>query len=212
MTKTNTIVQSVKNSNGNAPAFDKLTKAELIELLSGDIKNPMKDFPDFICRIKDFAYLCCARTMRTASQSTYSNAIKRCPLSTSAMQLCRSGEQMGATPLFVHIFQTFNDIMPERVKSVEAGNNSICSASIRTRRGHKLPAEYRDRFISYFLRRYPETKRIKVSLDAQRHYTARSHFRNGRTFIVRAYSYEALVIYMHAAYSLRGFEPASSSR
>lgn len=41
MPKTNTSVQSVKNSNGNAPAFDKLTKAELIELTSGDIKAPI---------------------------------------------------------------------------------------------------------------------------------------------------------------------------
>lgn len=102
--------------------------------------------------------------------------------------------------------------MPTGVKSGLTPNDSRGTTSIRTRRGRKLPAEYRDRFTAYFLRQYPETKRIKVSLDAQRHYTARSHFRNRRTFIVRAYSYETLVIRMHAAYLLRGFEPASSSR
>lgn len=32
---------AAKHSNCNAPAFDRLTKAELIELLSGDIKNPI---------------------------------------------------------------------------------------------------------------------------------------------------------------------------
>lgn len=31
----------VNNSSHTAPAFDRLTKAELIELLSGDIKNPI---------------------------------------------------------------------------------------------------------------------------------------------------------------------------
>lgn len=41
MPKNNVSVRSVKHSNGNALAFGKLTKAQLIELLQGDIKNPI---------------------------------------------------------------------------------------------------------------------------------------------------------------------------
>ena len=89
MPKTNTS-GAVNNSILSAPiiSLTKLTKAQLI------------DFAKIACRIKNRVYLCCARTMQTASQSTYSNAIKRCPLSTSAMQLCRSGEQNGGNASF----------------------------------------------------------------------------------------------------------------
>lgn len=42
------------------------------------------DFAKKICKVRNFAYLCSARTMLLHHKSTYSNAIKRCPLSTSA--------------------------------------------------------------------------------------------------------------------------------
>ena len=54
----NTSVQSVKNSNGNAPAFDKLTKAELIELLSGDIKAPITPAELYRCAVSIVANWC----------------------------------------------------------------------------------------------------------------------------------------------------------
>ena len=67
----------------------------------------------------------------------------------------------------------------------------------RKTRPHKLPAEQREHFIAYFMRRYPITKKIKVGKNADRAYTARAHYRQNevnRTIIVHAYTYEALVI------------------
>lgn len=67
----------------------------------------------------------------------------------------------------------------------------------RKTRPHKLPAEQREHFIAYFMRRYPITKKIKVGKNADRAYTTRAHYRQNevnRTIIVHAYTYEALVI------------------
>ena len=78
----------------------------------------------------------------------------------------------------------------------------------RKTRPHKLPAEQREHFIAYFMRRYPITKKIKVGKNADRAYTTRAHYRQNevnRTIIVHAYTYEALVICMQAAYVSRGF-------
>ena len=44
----NNVSEAVKHSSCNAPAFDRLTKAQLIELLQGDIKNPIT--PDELYR------------------------------------------------------------------------------------------------------------------------------------------------------------------
>lgn len=58
------------------------------------------------------------------------------------------------------------------------------------------------------MRRYPITKKIKVGTNAERAYTARAKYRHdnvNRTILVSAYSYESLVICMHAAYVSRGF-------
>ena len=58
------------------------------------------------------------------------------------------------------------------------------------------------------MRRYPITKKIKVGKNADRAYTTRAHYRQNevnRTIIVHAYTYEALVICMQAAYVSRGF-------
>lgn len=78
----------------------------------------------------------------------------------------------------------------------------------RKSRPHKLPAEQREHFIAFFLKRYPFTKKIKVGTNADRAYTARAKYRHdnvNRTILVSAYSYESLVICMHAAYVSRGF-------
>lgn len=75
-------------------------------------------------------------------------------------------------------------------------------------RPRKIPAEQRESFIGYFMRRYPATKKIKIGTNAERAYTARAHYRENeanRTIIVHAYTYEALVICMQAAYVSRGF-------
>lgn len=75
-------------------------------------------------------------------------------------------------------------------------------------RPHKLPEEQRESFTAYFMRRYPFTKKIKVGTNAERAYTARAKYRHdsvNRTIVVQAYTYEALVICMHAAYVARGF-------
>lgn len=69
MPKTNTSVQSVKNSNGNAPAFDKLTKAELIELLQSNVKNPIKDFAKKFAKSKSVRIF--------AMRDRYNDRIKR---------------------------------------------------------------------------------------------------------------------------------------
>ena len=84
------------------------------------------------------------------------------------------------------------------------------TSTIRPRktRPHKLPAEQREHFIGYFMRRYPATKKIKVGTNAERAYTARAKYRHdnvNRTIVVQAYTYEALVICMHSAYVARGF-------
>lgn len=78
----------------------------------------------------------------------------------------------------------------------------------RKSRPHKLPAEQRENFIAFFLKRYPFTKKIKVGTNADRAYTARAKYRHdnvNRTILVSAYSYESLVICMHTAYVSRGF-------
>ena len=78
----------------------------------------------------------------------------------------------------------------------------------RKSRPHKIPAEQREHFIGYFMRRYPITKKIKVGTNGNRAYTARAHYRENevnRTINVHAYTYEALVICMQAAYVSRGF-------
>lgn len=75
-------------------------------------------------------------------------------------------------------------------------------------RPHKLPEEQRESFIAFFLKRYPFTKKIKVGTNAERAYTARAKYRHdnvNRRIVVQAYTYEALVICMHAAYVARGF-------
>lgn len=75
-------------------------------------------------------------------------------------------------------------------------------------RPYKLPEEQRESFIAFFLKRYPFTKKIKVGTNADRAYMARAKYRHdnvNRTILVSAYSYESLVIRMHAAYVARGF-------
>lgn len=75
-------------------------------------------------------------------------------------------------------------------------------------RPHKIPAEQREHFIGYFMRRYPATKKIKIGTNAERAYTARANYQHNnvnRTIVVHAYTYEALVICMQAAYVSRGF-------
>lgn len=72
----------------------------------------------------------------------------------------------------------------------------------------KLPAELRERLISYFTKRYPLTKKIKVGTNKDRAYNVRVKYRENdvnRTFVVSAYSYEALIVCTHAAYVSRGF-------
>ena len=82
------------------------------------------------------------------------------------------------------------------------------STPTRKQRPRKLPAELRDRLISYFTNRYPLTKKIKVGTNKDRAYNVRVKYRENdvnRTFVVSAYSYEALIVCTHAAYVSRGF-------
>lgn len=80
-------------------------------------------------------------------------------------------------------------------------------------RRRELSKDQKDRFKSYFLSKYPITNKIKIDLDPQCAYYARAVYRaeRRRTFKVRAYSYETLIIRMSAAYAERGI-PAVNNR
>ncbi len=67
----------------------------------------------------------------------------------------------------------------------------------------KLPSFVRDQFTAYFMARYPQTRKIRLSSDAGRRYTARAKFADRRTFIVRAFTLEKLCLYMQSAYDAR---------
>lgn len=67
----------------------------------------------------------------------------------------------------------------------------------------KLPSFVRDQFTAYFMVRYPQTRKIRLSSDAGRRYTARAKFADRRTFIVRAFTLEKLCTRMQSAYDAR---------
>lgn len=67
----------------------------------------------------------------------------------------------------------------------------------------KLPSFVREQFAAYFMARYPQTRRIRITTDNRCRYTARAKFADRRTFIVRAFSLETLCIHMQAAYDTR---------
>ncbi|WP_281671868.1 hypothetical protein [Rikenella microfusus] len=67
----------------------------------------------------------------------------------------------------------------------------------------KLPSFVREQFAAYFMARYPQTRRIRISSDDCRRYTARAKFAARRTFIVRAFTLEKLCLYMQNAYDTR---------
>jgi len=77
----------------------------------------------------------------------------------------------------------------------------------------KLPKELKARFKTYFLRKYPITKKIKIDLDPKCAYYARAVYKSDcrHTFKVRAYEYETLIIRMQEAYASRGI-PAVNNR
>lgn len=76
----------------------------------------------------------------------------------------------------------------------------------RKSRPQKLTMEQRKNFIAYFMRRYPCTKKIKIGTNAERAYTARAKYHDGRprTFVVQAYTYESLTIAFNEALDKRG--------
>lgn len=81
------------------------------------------------------------------------------------------------------------------------------STTTRKSRPDKLPYEQRERIINYFMRRYPCTKKIKVGSNSKRAYNVRVKYRQdevNRTFVVSAYTYESLIIYVSRAYKERG--------
>lgn len=127
MPKNNTSVQSVKNSNGNAPAFDKLTKAELIELLFGDIKapitpdelyratisivskwyndnNPIKDFEKKFAKSKYVRIFVMRENCKYAvRKNIFDVIIKRRPCLTSTLRSCGSLAKNKGRRLFLYI-------------------------------------------------------------------------------------------------------------
>lgn len=76
----------------------------------------------------------------------------------------------------------------------------------------KLSPELREQFITYFTKKYPITRKIKVGTDGQRRYTARAHYKaeTNRTIYVTAPTYETLVIKMDSAYKTRSIPRANN--
>lgn len=76
----------------------------------------------------------------------------------------------------------------------------------------KLPPELREQFITYFLKKYPITRKIRVGTDEQRRYTARAHYKAeaNRTIYVTARTYETLVIRLDSAYKSRNIPHANN--
>lgn len=78
---------------------------------------------------------------------------------------------------------------------------------LRKSRPDKLPCNLRERIVDYFMRRYPCTKKIKVGSNSKRAYNVRVNYRwedVNRTFVVSAYTYESLILYVNRAYVERG--------
>lgn len=91
----------LNNSRVTTSAFDKLTKAELIELISGDIKNPMKDFAKKICKVETLSYLCNARMMHCIDNNVHTKReISVAPGLLLLMQLYRSRKTQGGNASF----------------------------------------------------------------------------------------------------------------
>lgn len=77
----------------------------------------------------------------------------------------------------------------------------------------KLSPELREQFITYFTKKYPITRKIRVGTDGERRYTARAHYKAeaNRTIHVTAPTYETLVIKMDSAYKSRNI-PCANNR
>ena len=82
----------------------------------------------------------------------------------------------------------------------------------RTFKRRALRAEVKQRFIAYFMMKYPSTKKIKVGLNENCAYQARVHYvdERPRTFRVWAYEYETLILRLHEMYQNRGFACANN--
>lgn len=65
----------------------------------------------------------------------------------------------------------------------------------------KLPSFVREQFVAYFMARYPQTRKIRISKDDRCRYTARAKYAGKRTFIVRAYSLTNLWRYMQETFA-----------
>ncbi len=76
----------------------------------------------------------------------------------------------------------------------------------KTEAKKRLTEELRSYFISYFMRKYPTTKKITLRHYYDR-YTARVKYvgeNPNRKFFVRASTYEALVLKVQEGYAFRG--------
>ena len=67
----------------------------------------------------------------------------------------------------------------------------------------KLPSFVREQFVAYFMARYPQTRKIRISKDDRCRYTARAKYAGKRMFIVRAYSLTNLWRYMQETFDSR---------
>lgn len=67
----------LNNSRVTTSAFDKLTKAELIELLQSNVKNPIKDFAKKFAKSKSVRIFALANRCTKHQQETYYNAMSR---------------------------------------------------------------------------------------------------------------------------------------
>lgn len=90
---------------------------------------------------------------------------------------------------------------------------TLTQTRTRTFSKRALSAEVKQRFIAYFMMKYPATKKIKVGLNPNCAYQARVHYKDERprTFRVWAYEYETLILKLHEMYQFRGV-PCVSNR
>ena len=85
---------------------------------------------------------------------------------------------------------------------------TLTITTIRGSRRRRLSAEHKCRLAAYFMRRYPEIRKITIGTRPDRSYSMRAKYNDGRnrTVAVSAYTYESLVIAMGTALSVRGLE------
>lgn len=69
----NTSATALKNSMGGTPTYKYLNRTHLLGA------QFIHDFAKKICKVRNYSYLCDARSMQPASQSTYSERDKALP-------------------------------------------------------------------------------------------------------------------------------------